>query len=84
MPSLGRLRDSDWAIESADGTAHKIEKLRGALPPSRVRIATSTGGAIEVELFERDDGAVQIRSLNGQLEVWPEAGNVIAVRVRGR
>lgn len=66
------LRDPRGAlVQSSDDTqAHSL------------RIITSTGGRIDVELWERAPGEVTIRVLDGHMIVKPEASNTIVVKNR--
>lgn len=48
-----------------------------------VRLVLSNGGIIEIELFERTEGAITIRTIPGDgkncIAVYPQAGNTIEI-----
>lgn len=75
-------------------TSHKAE-LRGALPDDvpvpvdaahhsylRVQLGPHEQDVIDIELFDRGEGELMIRSLLAGLTVQPHADNSIGVRLR--
>lgn len=68
-----------WSLRDARG---ECVQQSDKTPAHSLRVITSTGGRIDVELWERSPGEITIRVLDGHMIVKPEASNTIVVRNR--